>query len=390
MAPSIANLFMGWLEARFLHSSPVHIDEDTWKRFIDDIFLLWRGTEEQLEAFYQHLNAFHPTIKFTMNVSKESVPFLDINIALKGRYLTTDIYTKPTDSHAYLLHKSCHPRHCIENIPYSQFLRLRRICSDTAVFDARADTMTEHFLARGYARGKVEEARTRVRSMARSDTLSYKPKTANTRSPFIVTHNPSNPPLQKWFAELQSSIIEPSKRMAQILPEPPVVGERNCKSLRSLLMPSRLPVVRDPSPGCFKCSKKCIICSEHLVEGNTFNSQMTGETFTIRDKVSCDTSSVVYLLYCDKHCPNSQYVGRTKNTLRQRFYVHRTYINKNSGTQKTHVTEHFNQPGHTLSNLKCLVIEKVYSQDIGDMERRESFWMKKLKTVFPNGLNTLD
>ena len=322
-----------------------------------------------------------------MNVSKESVPFLDINISLKDGFLTTDVFTKPTDSHAYLHHRSCHPRHCVENIPFSQFLRLRRLCSDTSLYDKRADTMTGHFVARGYCKKKVEEAKIRVRSIPRSDTLEYKAKTPSTRPPFVVTHNPSNPPLRTWFAELQSSIIEPSKRMAKVLPVPPVVGERNCKSLRNILMPSSLPVPRDPSPGCFKCDAKCIICKEHLAEGLTFRSQATGETFTLRDRVSCETSSLVYLLYCDRHCPHSQYVGRTKNTLKQRFYVHRTHINKNTGT---HVTEHFNQPNHTLQNMKCLVIEKVYSRDVGDMEKRESFWMKKLKTVFPDGLNTLE
>ena len=41
MAPSAANLFMGWLEAQVLASSPAPVSQDTWKRFIDDIFLLW-------------------------------------------------------------------------------------------------------------------------------------------------------------------------------------------------------------------------------------------------------------------------------------------------------------------------------------------------------------
>ena len=41
MAPSAPNLFMGWLEAQLLASSPVPVSQDTWKRFIDDIFLLW-------------------------------------------------------------------------------------------------------------------------------------------------------------------------------------------------------------------------------------------------------------------------------------------------------------------------------------------------------------
>ena len=373
MAPSIANLFMGWLEEEFL-LQPFDIATDTWKRFIDDIFLLWRGNETELQDFYDHLNRVHPTIKFTMNVSDVSVPFLDITIALKEGFLETDIYTKPTDSHAYLHHSSCHPQHCISNIPYSQFLRLRRICSNTEVFDVRAEEMSGHFLARGYAREKVEEAKLKVRDLSRSDTLKGRPNIPNSRPPFVITHNPSNPPLRQWFTDLQSYIVEPSNRMARVLPRPPIVGERNCKSLRNLLMPSRLPVPKDPSTGCFKCDKKCVICDQHLVEGKTFQSQATGETFTLRDRVSCETESVIYLLYCGKQCPHSQYIGRSKNSLRQRFYLHRSHIKKNVGT---HVTEHFNLPNHSLSDMRCLVVERVYSQDIREMDKRETFWIKK-------------
>ena len=38
MAPSVANLFMGWLEDQLLDNSPVPIQINTWKRFFDDIF----------------------------------------------------------------------------------------------------------------------------------------------------------------------------------------------------------------------------------------------------------------------------------------------------------------------------------------------------------------
>ena len=78
MAPTVANLFMGWLESRLLEESPVHIDADRWKRFIDDIFILWTGTQEDLDRFTAFLNTAHPTIKFTVNSSRSQIAFLDI------------------------------------------------------------------------------------------------------------------------------------------------------------------------------------------------------------------------------------------------------------------------------------------------------------------------
>jgi hypothetical protein len=44
--------------------------------------------------------------------------------------MSTDIYNKPTDTHQYLSPQSCHPQHCTNSIPYSQALRIKRICSN--------------------------------------------------------------------------------------------------------------------------------------------------------------------------------------------------------------------------------------------------------------------
>ena len=43
--------------------------------------------------------------------------------------LCTSVHYKPTDSHSYLLYSSSHPSHVKNSIPYSRFLRLRRLCS---------------------------------------------------------------------------------------------------------------------------------------------------------------------------------------------------------------------------------------------------------------------
>ena len=95
------------------------VSQDTGKRFIDDIFLLWTGTPEDLNVFFDHIHSFQPTIKFTIASSTDQLPFLDILISLKDGFLKTDIHTKPTDSHAYFPNSSCHPRHVVKNIPYS-------------------------------------------------------------------------------------------------------------------------------------------------------------------------------------------------------------------------------------------------------------------------------
>ena len=175
--------------------------------------------------------------------------------------------------------------------------------------------------------------------------------------------------------------------MQQALPHFPVIGECNCNSLRSLLMLSILPTPPDADPGCIRCDKRpCIICTRRLAETSTFNSSTTKESFQIRHRRTCQSSNIVHLLYCNT-CQQSQYMGETKNTLKTRFYQHCSNINKKTGTL---VTKHFIQTDHSIHNMKCVAVEKVHSEKPEDRLRREAFWIQKLKSLAPCGLNTLD
>ena len=93
MAPSYANMFMAQLEQRIL--ARIHVIPHIWWRYIDDIFAIWN-------PFVEELNHAHPTIKFTAEWSRASLPFLDTRVSLKDESLTTDLYVKPTDTHQYL------------------------------------------------------------------------------------------------------------------------------------------------------------------------------------------------------------------------------------------------------------------------------------------------
>ena len=108
---------------------------NVWWRYIDDIFFIWEHGEESLKEFLNEINSFHSTIKFTADWSKEKVNFLDVEVTLNNGVLSTDLFVKPTDTHQFLDPTSCHPYHCKKGIPYSQTLRLNRICSDNNNFD---------------------------------------------------------------------------------------------------------------------------------------------------------------------------------------------------------------------------------------------------------------
>ena len=60
MALHVANLFMGWLESGLLDNSPVTVNTDLWKRFLDDVSVLWTGTSNELQVFATYMNTVTP------------------------------------------------------------------------------------------------------------------------------------------------------------------------------------------------------------------------------------------------------------------------------------------------------------------------------------------
>ena len=57
-----------------------------------------------------------------------------LGISIEGDGLCIGVYYKPTDWQSYLLYPSSHQSHVKTSIPFSQFHRLRRLCSDDSDF----------------------------------------------------------------------------------------------------------------------------------------------------------------------------------------------------------------------------------------------------------------
>ena len=107
-------------------------------RFIADIFFTWKGDESSLATFIKYMEGVESSIKLTHEKSYNSVNFLDTKVIkdVQGN-ISTVIFQKLTDTDPYLHWTSVHPPHLKKSIPYSQGLRLRRICSSTTILEQR-------------------------------------------------------------------------------------------------------------------------------------------------------------------------------------------------------------------------------------------------------------
>ena len=145
MAPSYVNLFIGKFEQQAIDNSLLK-PFIRW-RFIDDIFMIWTHGEGNLKIFTGYLNSIDPSIKSTHEYSnslRQTLPFLDVQVHLINSHIQTDLRKKHTDKLQNLLKTSCHPNHTKKAIPFSLFLRIRRICSTDTFFDQRSQELIEY------------------------------------------------------------------------------------------------------------------------------------------------------------------------------------------------------------------------------------------------------
>ena len=81
---AFSNIFMAKIEEQILERS--QLKPLDWKRFIDDIAFIWEATIQEVEEFIKEANHFHPTIKFTAEISDTRATFLDTTLFKGARF----------------------------------------------------------------------------------------------------------------------------------------------------------------------------------------------------------------------------------------------------------------------------------------------------------------
>ena len=70
IAVAFANIFMSAVD-KILNLSKTKPLE--WKRYIDDIFSLWRTERKEIDEFIALANRHHPSIKFAAEISDKEI-----------------------------------------------------------------------------------------------------------------------------------------------------------------------------------------------------------------------------------------------------------------------------------------------------------------------------
>ena len=107
----------------------------------------WTKSEKQLKDFMSEINQKHPSIKFDC----KQIEFLDNLVYIdEQNKLQTIFFRKSSDRKNFLYAKSEHPYLLRKSIPYSQALRIRRICSTFQDYNSHSRKLMQKFANEGY------------------------------------------------------------------------------------------------------------------------------------------------------------------------------------------------------------------------------------------------
>ena len=144
-----------------------------------------------------------------------------------------------------------------------------------------------------------------------------------------------------------------------------------------------------------QCGKRnCATCPHIHKTNKIFDGN--NNPISLRHDMDCQSKNVIYLIEC-KSC-GIKYVGETCQKLKDRLNQHRSDINRQ---QQTTIASHFNNICMDIGFLQITPIEQmqrlipeaytfmgmITPVDTIHFLQREQFWIKKLKTKQPHGLN---
>ena len=197
----------------------------------------------------------------------------------------------------------------------------------------------------------------------------------------MLTYNETNPPIHKWV-RTSKKLLEKNEK-AKELGDTIQLCTRQPKNLQALVGgfkneasgPTEVP----PDAGCVKCGKCRVVCPV-LNEGNTFKSTATGKTYKIRQKITCFSDWVIYLITCKK-C-KGQYVGKSQTSFKLRHSNHKREIKNEIGGLGHH---YGGRGGCKYENVSIQIIEQVHVKNPEILAKREQWWQSQLRVFVQNG-----
>jgi hypothetical protein len=182
-AVALANIYMGNID-EYITDRPRCI---YYRRFIDDLFLIWDGTLEEWQKVANFSNKIIPDIQINWQDPSDRQIFLDIDIRIdpfNGKLITSP-YQKPLNKYLYISPKSSHDRHTFKGFIKGELTRYAKLSSNPFLYQRTKELFYQRLLKRGYPRHFLYPTFRNHEWISRN---YQKPETLHKILPFIIPY----------------------------------------------------------------------------------------------------------------------------------------------------------------------------------------------------------
>ena len=334
----IADMFLHWLLfSNLKRKINMWNFVDTFKRFIDDVFLVWKGTQRQFSMFVGILNRMAAPfgIRFGSWDIGRSVDFLDVTLYLDEEdKIQYKLYTKPTDARNYLRTDSFHPPHVFKSVAFSQMLRVVNRNSRDDTCKADLEVLKTDLVRSRQNPVVLNKLEAKVSSICHSaPNENNAQEQVHTGSlVFPVDYFVEMPQLKKLLVELQEDVSR------LIGPVKITVAARKRQSIANRVLRNgaicEIPRtnVDDWSQKCG--AARCVACRLMVDGGEVF--RINGQSLSVPNAYNCKTRHCIYCAQCTickqivltlQEDQEDTYFGQTLQKLHQRISGHRNKFN---------------------------------------------------------------
>ena len=202
-----------------------------------DVFSHRDCDKKEVDRFIKRANYFHPTIKFTAEISENQITFLDTAV-FKGerfaKYSILDIKThyKSTETFQFTHFTFCHPPGVKYRFIKGKAMRLLRTNSSKKTFEEGRLKFKQRLIDGGYPENIIERSLSGVNFASWQLALRHaqKPKGHERLLPFVTTYHPAIKNLKQILMEYRS-LIHNQPLLKTNYTKPPISSYKKGKSL---------------------------------------------------------------------------------------------------------------------------------------------------------------
>ena len=361
-----------------------------WKRFIDDVFGFWQGTERSFKIFVDHLNSLTGPlgIKFGDYQVGHTVNFLDMVLSVSSSGVSHTLYRKETDARLYLKTDSFHPEHVFRSVVISQMIRIINRNSNPSPLKRNLDELREDLLRSGHRKEILDE----LEPLAKRRALGI--EEVNRREPengvtlvYSVKYYAEVEELRALVRDCQGSIDLVTgypTRVIMALKKGAAIGNEVVRN-RKLSLSESQPAITPQNQRCN--GKGCKTCPILFETPQTV--VVNGSCLKLDLRLTCKSSGVIYVANC-VICGES-YFGQTHSALHIRMNGHRSKFKtdqlafEQSALSYHCFLKHRDKDNFSISSFRIGIVKRVSAMEL---DRFEEFFIESFGTRV-NGLNRI-